>query len=65
LYEIVSTSKVVVLAVRHQREEDYRWWKPHQVLRKESHMATNLAIDPDLLDRTVTRVHLTASSAAR
>jgi len=23
LYEIVSTSKVVVLAVRHQREEDY------------------------------------------
>jgi plasmid stabilization system protein ParE len=23
LYEIVSTSKVIVLAVRHQREEDY------------------------------------------
>jgi len=23
LYEIVSTSKIVVLAVRHQREEDY------------------------------------------
>jgi plasmid stabilization system protein ParE len=23
LYEIVSTSKVVVLAIRHQREEDY------------------------------------------
>jgi plasmid stabilization system protein ParE len=23
MYEIVSTSKVVVLAVRHQREEDY------------------------------------------
>ena len=23
LYEIVSASKVVVLAVRHQREEDY------------------------------------------
>jgi hypothetical protein len=23
LHEIVSTSKVVVLAVRHQREEDY------------------------------------------
>ena len=23
LYEIVTTSKVVVLAVRHQREEDY------------------------------------------
>ena len=24
LYEIVNTSKVVVLAVRHQREEDYQ-----------------------------------------
>ena len=23
LYEIVSTSKIVVLAIRHQREEDY------------------------------------------